>query len=547
MTKKFEKKMQELTAKYTRDMLCAVIAFEYDMGVDSYGMDPDEVMACVDMESLYNAVDEMSSDFEDMVNEYGERKMLAGLREYMEDEDGIFDDNTVSATTNQSNVVAGTPKVQAKAVSAQAVVAKNATTAPAPAPQKTTQTQPVPTHNYPNPVHDNFECAFQTWKELSDCVQDLEASEVVYTHDDDLQSSNPDLDPVQANLVVGAVDDTPMFAGSMAQTMGSSADAVLSTMRSQKGTGLTLKVGQRIVPIGFSAINGMNDCAGLKPNGFMRNWKVSGQEAAIRYNEQFHNGKGGVTVIERCEKIRAMCSARFAYGKFSDIMQMFENYWKAKWPKATVQGMYISHTVLRWQLNLSEYKAETFKGFPELLKSGYHMVLQFATSNTADSAFRIIPALQEKNGVVAPLCQQDEGVHVRHTARGNFGERVNALMNAVLASFDKCDGILKDAADRMEELKHITIHNPYNAVLRVMDECNVNKKQGMEAATNFQSFIGSNSASAFDCFLVVMNAYSFVCRDNPQNQDIRFTASLTVGKAANINWEQYDIPGDYKW
>ena len=44
-----------------------------------------------------------------------------------------------------------------------------------------------------------------------------------------------------------------------------------------------------------------------------------------------------------------------------------------------------------------------------------------------------------------------------------------------------------------------------------------------------------------------MNAYSFVCRDNPQNQDIRFTASLTVGKAANINWEQYDIPGDYKW
>ena len=186
MTKKFEKKMQELTAKYTRDMLCAVIAFEYDMGVDSYGMDPDEVMACVDMESLYNAVDEMSSDFEDMVNEYGERKMLAGLREYMEDEDGIFDDNTVSATTNQSNVVAGTPKVQAKAVSAHAVVAKNATTAPAPAPQKTTQTQPVPTHNYPNPVHDNFECAFQTWKELSDCVQDLEATEVVYTLGTDL-------------------------------------------------------------------------------------------------------------------------------------------------------------------------------------------------------------------------------------------------------------------------------------------------------------------------------------------------------------------------
>lgn len=534
MEKKFSEKMANLTSQYGREMVCAVIAFEFDIGNEDAGMDSDEIMACVDTNALYNAVDEMATDFEELQNEYGEAKMLSALREYMEDSEGIFTAISSSAANPATNVMSASSHTNINGTSITSQ-------------KKKASTSSSTVRNYPNPINDNFEAAFTTWDELRNCVADLESTEHVYTHDDDIQASALSLDPLQTNLTVCAIDDTPMFAGDIARSMSSNSDAVLSTMRSQKGTGMALKVGTRIVPIGFSAIGGMNDCAGLKPNGFLRNWKACTQDAVVRYNEQFRHGKGGVTVIERCNKIRAMCSARFAYGKFSDIMDMFENYWKAKWPKATVQGMYISHTILRWELNLSEYKADTFKGFPELLKSGYHMVLQFATSNTADSAFRILPALQEKNGVVVPLCQPENGVRVRHTARGNFGERVSALMNTILAAYDKCDGILKDAAERMDELKHIVIRNPYNAVLRVMDECGVNKKQGMEAATNFKSFIGSGSASAFDCFLVVMNAYAFIYRDNPQNQDVQFTASLAVGKAANVRWEQYDIPGEYKW
>lgn len=587
MNKKIKETLTTMTRKYGRDMVCAVIAFNFDIGIEAYDMDAEEVMACVQMDNLYETNDILSADFEKMLVDYGEEKVNDAMTEYMEDEDHQFEKVSENSTPTQpKNMVAGSPSVSAVSVAIQ-------TTAPAAAPSsapttstskpvsnavpvQTTSTAPsasavsavssqtsaatatpntvssantvVTGKNYPNPVDDHFETAFAKWDDLRNCVNDLEATEVVYTHDEDIQACNLGFDPVQPNLQVVAVDDSPIMVGTMAKSMQCSPDAVLSTMRSKSGTGLALKIGNRTVPIGFSAIPGMNDCAGLKPNGFARNWKASSQAAAERYNQQFSYGSAGVTVIERSEKVRAMCSARFAYGKFSDILDIFENFWHGKFPNGEVQNMYLSHTALRWQLNLLPYKAEIFRGFPELLKSGYNMVLMFATSNTADSAFRIMPGFQRLNSnLVVPLCRQEDAVRICHTAKGNFGERVSSLMDNILHSFDRTSGILMDAAQRMEDLKAVTIKNPYNTILRVMDECGVSKKQGMEAATNFDNSNGNKPVSAFDCFVVVMNAYSFICRDNPQNQEVQFNASLNVGKAAMLNWAQYDIPGKFAW
>lgn len=582
MNKKIKETMTTMTQKYGRDMICAVIAFNFDLGIEAYGMDAEEVMACVQMDDLYETNDVLSSDFEQMLVEFGEDKVNQAMTEYMEDENHVFEKvSENSKPASPQTMMAGSPSVSPVSVTAQPPVsapASTVTVAPATAKAPAAAVQPVPAavtpskstapstssatapaaavtptvaangKNYPNPVDDHFETGFLKWDDLRSCVRDIEATEVVYTHDEDIQACNIGFDPVQPNLQVVAIDDSPIMVSSLSKSMQCSPDAVLSTMRSKNGTGLALKIGQRTVPIGFSAISGMNDCAGLKPNGFSRNWKASSQAAAERYNQQFSYGSAGVTVIERSEKIRAMCSARFAYGKYSDILDVFENFWHGKFPNGVVQNMYLSHSCLRWQLNLQPYKAQIFRGFPELLKSGYNMVLMFATSNTADSAFRIMPGFQCLNSnLVVPLCRQEDAVRICHTAKGNFGERVSTLMDNILHSFDRTSGILVDAAQRMEDLKHTTISNPYYAILRVMNECGISKKQGMEAATNFENSNGNKPTNAFDCFVVVMNAYSFICRDNPQNQEVQFNASLNVGKAAMLNWAQYDIPGKFAW
>lgn len=550
MNKKIYNKMVEMTRHYGRDMVCAVIAYNFDLGISTYDMDADEVMACVDMDDLYETSNLLADDFEQMYSEFGEDAVQEAMQEYMDDDDRRFEKLSDSVNSNQSPaMVAGTPAVAATVVQPQQGATATMQLKPTSAP--TANVPPVVANNgksYPNPVNDYFEAGFTKWKDLRDCIRDIEATEVVYTHDEDMQACGIGFDPVQPNLHVDVIEDSPIMAGSLAMAMQCSPDAVLSSMRSERGTGLLLKIGNRQVPIGHSAISGMNDCAGLKPNGFSRNWKASSQAAAERYNQQFSYGSSGVTVIERCEKVRAMCSSRFAYGKYSDILDIFEGFWQTKFPKATVENMYLSHSTLRWQLNLRPYKNEIFRAFPELLKTGYSMTLMFATSNTADSAFRIMPGLMCGNGgVTAPLCRQEDGVRICHTARGNFGERVEALMGSVLQSFEKTRGILMDAVQQMDAMKQLVIKNPYNAILRVMDECGILKKQGMEAAANFESGNGNKPASAFDCFVVVMNAYSFICRDNPQNQDVQFNASLNVGKAAMLNWAQYDIAGQYAW
>lgn len=555
MNKQIENVLVKMTKEYGRDMVCAIIAYNFDLGIDSYGMDADEVMACVGLDDLHETNEMLAPEFERMLTEQGEDFVNMALEEYMNDENREYEQMSEQATAPTANttMVAGSPTASMTTVQqqkTQQAVTPTMSAAPATPVTSAPAVQPAPSNNgqsYPNPVKDGFETGFVRWDDLRDCVRDIEATEVVYTHDEDMQACNIGFDPIQPNLHVEVVEDSPIMAGSLAQTMQCSPDAVLSTMRSEDGTGLALKIGKRLVPIGFSAISGMNDCAGLKPNGFYRNWHASSQAAADRYNQQFANGKNGVTIIERSEKIRAMCSARFAYGKYSDILDIFEKFWHGKFPKGTVQNMYLSHSTMRWQLSLAPYKAEIFRGFPELLKSGYNMVLMFATSNTADSAFRIMPAFQLNGGAVVPLCRQEDAVRICHTAKGNFAERVETLMSNILASFDRTEGIMLDASQRMEELKKLIISNPYNTILRVMDECGVAKKQGMEAATNFENSNGNKPVPAFDCFVVIMNAYSFVCRDNPQNQDVQFSASLNVGKAAMLNWAAYDIPGKYTW
>ena len=555
MNKQIENVLVKMTKEYGRDMVCAIIAYNFDLGIDSYGMDADEVMACVGLDDLHETNEMLAPEFERMLTEQGEDFVNMALEEYMNDENREYEQMSEQATAPTANttMVAGSPTASMTTVQqqkTQKAVTPTMSAAPATPVASAPAVQPAPSNNgpsYPNPVKDGFETGFVRWDDLRDCVRDIEATEVVYTHDEDMQACNIGFDPIQPNLHVEVVEDSPIMAGSLAQTMQCSPDAVLSTMRSEDGTGLALKIGKRLVPIGFSAISGMNDCAGLKPNGFYRNWHASSQAAADRYNQQFANGKNGVTIIERSEKIRAMCSARFAYGKYSDILDIFEKFWHGKFPKGTVQNMYLSHSTMRWQLSLAPYKAEIFRGFPELLKSGYNMVLMFATSNTADSAFRIMPAFQLNGGAVVPLCRQEDAVRICHTAKGNFAERVETLMSNILASFDRTEGIMLDASQRMEELKKLIISNPYNTILRVMDECGVAKKQGMEAATNFENSNGNKPVPAFDCFVVIMNAYNFVCRDNPQNQDVQFSASLNVGKAAMLNWAAYDIPGKYTW
>lgn len=561
--------MSDLVERWSLPTVKAAIALQYDFGD---GVDEAEVIAEeAEPREVEQATDDLLAMLEPFNEQLGYEKVESWLEKYMlylgakRPKVSVAKAPTPAvqvvqtATVPPQRSVAATSNVAAKtskpapAPAAQTVAPKPAAapapTAPAtPAPVQTPAAA-APSGNYANFVADDWEAAFTDWSDFQSALDDIAATEHVYTHDEDMQASGIGVDPVQANLKIVSIMDSPIQAAQFAAKMKSDPDVVLSSMKGHGGTGLALELdGGRIVPIGQSAIDGVCARAGFTREGFDRHMNASEEDAARELNGQFNHGKGGVTVIENCGKVRAMNSDRFAYGKIADIARVFESFWKKKYPNATVQQMYVSHTLAYWEMNLSAYKSDIFKSFNSLLQSGYDPVLQFATSNTANSAFRIMPGLSMPgSGVVIPLCNNEHGIRVRHSGSGNYTDRVNGLMQSIIDCYSSCEAMLNNANANLEKLKAMKVNNATNALLRELDDIGFPRKQGREAAENFRAFYGTNQATGFDCFIAVANAYSFFVRDNPGNMKLQFDAALRVGRAAAANWDVLgDIPGEYK-
>lgn len=549
-----------LTTRFGSDLMKAAIAqqLETDDGVS----DSDELIEAVDENALEDFVD---SEFfplrEELSDEFGYDEVDDFLLDYI----GKIADTPASEPIGCATTVTHAAAISTAPVAAPVQQAASVNTTPiaaTPAPQQNAQNQnaqPVsapiapavpaaPT--YTNFVPDKWEAGFKNWSDFVQALDDVAATESVWTHDEDMLASCAGIDPVQPNIKIVPIDNSPIQAAAMAQKMKVTVpEAVLNTMKDEGGTGLAMKMENgRIVPIGWSAIDGLAARAGFTSDGFTRHWDKSADVAANELNGQLANGSGGVTIIENCHKIRAVNSARFAYGKISDIARMFEAFWKKNYPNATVQHLYTSHTATTWELNLEQYKSQIFGGFNGLMQSGYYPILMFSTSNTANSAFRVTPALaQTGSNLAIPMCENDRGIRITHIGKGNFTERVNGLMDKIRAAYMETETMMNNAASKIVDLQKITVNNAYNALLRELDELNFPKKQGHEAAENFKNGFGSGPASAFDCFIAVANAYSFVARDYSGNTKQQFAVALLVGRAASAQWEYYgNIPGDYQ-
>ena len=545
--------------------VAGVMAFIADTtGLDDGVHDAERIVNDVDVSDYDEACISCDPVFEECKEEYGHEALMEALQEFMSEHSYVFAENAAPAPKATSNpAVASVPNQQN--VSTVAVAPAAPTTAPVasttaapvttapivsanPAPvQNSTPAKSVP---YACFISDGFESQFDDWDDFRQCISDMEKTEQVFTHDDDLQAAGIGFDPVQPNLKISSIENNPIGVGAIAKAMNANVDAVLSSMLDSDGTGLAMEMDNgRIVPIGWSAIAGMEDRAGLTPNGFKRHWKKAPELAAIAFNGQFKDGEGGVTVIERCHKVRGMMSSSFAYAKFSNILDAFNAFWMQQYPKATVQNMYISHTEIYWELNLQQYKQQIFIGFPDLLNGNAYPVLLFASSNTANSAFRIMPAMGTTgSNVVAPLCQRESALSVYHTASGNFEERCNTVMESIVKCHAQAVTMLDSTCRDLQAMHTITVNNAYNAILRVMADANMPKKQGMEAAENFKNVFGNSPATAFDCFMCVVNAYSFFVRDNKGKQSKHFEVAMAVGKAAGARWEALgNIAGDFSW
>lgn len=397
-------------------------------------------------------------------------------------------------------------------------------------------------------VKDNWEF-MSSYPEFRNMVSTIEAEQLVFTHDDDLlqaMGSNA-FDPLQKNLRVVGLDDAPLLIPQIAQQTGREELSIEDTMTLNGGTGLMLQMGNQVFPIGQSALSGLADRAGLTHDGLNRHYPEGASAVADVLNRQFMQGKSGACIIVNCDKVRAVNGPSYAVGQLSDILDMYEVF-VAQFPQAQTKRCFISHDFIKWEVDLSAH-ADTLLANTALSKNGFVPALRFITSNTGKAAFQAIPMLKRANSnVFIPLCMPNGVLRVRHMAKGNYTERTNALMNKILQAFECVIAALDNRSRDFEKLKTINVDNAYNAVLRVMAEVGIPKKQGMEAAKAFQGmYPAPDAATAYDCMLAIINAYAFYVRDNAQNERGQMNVSFAVGAAMGISWPEYSIPGEFSW
>ena len=100
----------------------------------------------------------------------------------------------------------------------------------------------------------------------------------------------------------------------------------------------------------------------------------------------------------------------------------------------------------------------------------------------------------------------------------------------------------------MADLKKITVQNPYSALLRVLKNNHIPKKQAYEAA---QFFLDLNNATgsctAYEIYLSVCDAYEFVCRDFKGDKNKCFEAAQATSRVIYTRWQDVDLEGDFCW
>lgn len=320
------------------------------------------------------------------------------------------------------------------------------------------------------------------------------------------------------------------------------ADSMNSPQMGYQGSTQMMFVKGELWPVGNSAIRSILERSGIRGDGWEKLKEFSPQYLSEVLNRFMEASKGSACILIQDEKIRAVNSGRYAICPATYVVEETERWIKTERPQAQLKIGYVNHDYAMWQIDLTAYTNEVLGQFSALVNDGLKPAVQIYLSHTGSSSVSIRPCLM-CGKVVFPLM---ESIDCPHIAKGPATDRMNQMKASVHRSFSMIFNSFAKATNDIEDLDAVNIKNAYGALLRVMKAINFPKVQGMEAAEQFQQ-IHPDVATAYDCFLAIVDAYALVARDYAKDQKKLFSVADCVGRASKMKWVDYDVPGDFSW
>ena len=162
--------------------------------------------------------------------------------------------------------------------------------------------------------------------------------------------------------------------------------------------------------------------------------------------------------------------------------------------------------------------------------------LRFSTSDVGMSGANLYPILLAGNkSQIIPLGYP---LRTQHKS-GNDMEYFEEQLGLVYAQFEK-------AVDKQVQLLNIEIRYPVTTLMRVLKRIGAPKKASYEAMDNFVAIHGDDPCTAYELFMQMSDVIFSAQCDGASGLRIAQLEEI-VSRALNVNWHEYDHPGDFKW
>lgn len=394
-------------------------------------------------------------------------------------------------------------------------------------------------------VPDNSEFMADNLESLKDFLKEREDNSKWVTDEDGAKIDDVRFKPINDEPICVPAE-VEKLKNAVVPKFLSSEEAYVDSMNCSdmgyQGSSQMMFIKGELWPVGNSAVKSILERSGIRGDGWDKLRDFRPEYLSSVLNKLMESSKGFVCVLIQDDKVRAVNSGRYAICPATYVAEETERWIKNERPLAQFKTGYVSHEYAMWQIDLSAYTNEVLGQFPALASNNFTPGVQVYLSHTGKSSVSIRPCLMHDKAIF-PLVGS---IDCPHIAKGSASERTLQMKASVRNNFGLIFQNMGKAMESIEKLDSIQIKNAYGAVLRVMKAVGFPKAQGMESAEQFQK-IYPDVASAYDCFLAIVDAYSFVMRDFAKDQRKLFDAADSVGRAAKMKWTDYDIPGDFSW
>ncbi|HJC23253.1 MAG TPA: transposase [Candidatus Eisenbergiella merdavium] len=306
-------------------------------------------------------------------------------------------------------------------------------------------------------------------------------------------------------------------------------------------TGLLLKVKGRYYPIRSCAIKSILDRAGISGNGLKR---VEKQVYARILNDCLKTAKGEALIRISEGKISAVLGGDSHDYSILDMEQIFRHtveYLKDNYRGCRYLAGFYEHEMASalWELSgndelLDAYRKEiSLAGkIPEQMKA----VVRVTTSDTGVGGANIFPMLLAgKENRTISLGSPLRLGHRNGSSIREFDEQLRMLY-----------GKYQLAAGNLIRLLKVEIQYPISCMKRVLDRLQVPKKYAAEAVEIFQAQNGEAPCTAHDIYYAMGEIPFFLSCDGEEGSRLA-RVEENISRALSLNWNEYDIAGDYKW